>query len=403
MTTPAENYMRTYTAPTNGFRWDGTSWVPVTAGDVMTWRESLARPASVSVLKRSDGTRPPFPYYRVGFTSRMPLVEWGWSEDQANVYRWYFTGPPPGLTIPIYADPVHLYPARNAAVGKALKRVKDSKVNLGVALAEARSTATMLSNTVRRMTNIVNDFRRGNPKKVWRDIVNGYKIPGSWLEIQYGWSPLLSDILGSAQALAEAQSVGRRFKLTVSGTGRDQIVAPAGPIVQDWPSGFELVSPSGWELTTSTKVVLCYELPSSMLPALSTLGLTNPAELIWEKLPYSFALDWVLPVGDWLSTLDAGAYLYFIEGSVSEMTRLKTDLEVRKTPIPPTWRKNLYVNSHRKGYHKSYRFTRTVLGTPPSFDYPSLRNPLRLGVVANALALLSQAFSKPWKRGYSRI
>lgn len=42
------------------------------------------------------------------------------------------------------------------------------------------------------------------------------------------------------------------------------------------------------------------------LRQLNGLGLLNPALLWWELLPYSFVVDWFLPVGDVLTSLTAG-------------------------------------------------------------------------------------------------
>jgi hypothetical protein len=41
-------------------------------------------------------------------------------------------------------------------------------------------------------------------------------------------------------------------------------------------------------------------------PALATaqaVGLTNPALVAWELVPYSFVIDWFLPIGNWLTAI----------------------------------------------------------------------------------------------------
>jgi hypothetical protein len=54
------------------------------------------------------------------------------------------------------------------------------------------------------------------------------------------------------------------------------------------------------------------------------VGLTDPASLIWEKLPYSFVADWILPVGDYLS---ASALSRAIQGTYTytRFSRVKVD------------------------------------------------------------------------------
>lgn len=44
------------------------------------------------------------------------------------------------------------------------------------------------------------------------------------------------------------------------------------------------------------------QLISQLVPKL--LGFTNPAAVLWEATPFSFVVDWFLPIGDYLKTLD---------------------------------------------------------------------------------------------------
>ena len=54
--------------------------------------------------------------------------------------------------------------------------------------------------------------------------------------------------------------------------------------------------------------------------AFNQLGLLNPVSLAWELVPWSFVVDWVLPIGSVLSALSAPAGLIFIDGSLSART-----------------------------------------------------------------------------------
>lgn len=39
----------------------------------------------------------------------------------------------------------------------------------------------------------------------------------------------------------------------------------------------------------------------------SSLGLNNPAGIVWEAIPFSFVVDWIVPVGDFIENLNPGA------------------------------------------------------------------------------------------------
>lgn len=60
---------------------------------------------------------------------------------------------------------------------------------------------------------------------------------------------------------------------------------------------------------------ICYV---RLVPDYREFILGNPAELVWEKIPFSFVVDWAIPVGDYLSALDA---LKDVESVVGTVTR----------------------------------------------------------------------------------
>jgi hypothetical protein len=52
----------------------------------------------------------------------------------------------------------------------------------------------------------------------------------------------------------------------------------------------------------------------TMTAELETLGLLNPLSLAWELLPYSFVIDWFLPIGDYLAATTASAGMTWVNG-----------------------------------------------------------------------------------------
>jgi hypothetical protein len=62
---------------------------------------------------------------------------------------------------------------------------------------------------------------------------------------------------------------------------------------------------------------LWYRLDDSTLYRLNQLELINPAEIAWELLPYSFVVDWFLPVGNVLSAWSATWGLSYVDGVIT--------------------------------------------------------------------------------------
>jgi hypothetical protein len=388
MTTPAQDINESSSVHVLGRRWDGAI---IDGGTVVSSKYKLERPASVTSPRRQDGTRGPRAYYSRGMSESLPIATAQWSEDPDDEYKIVWNG---GVLPYQQLSTNWGYPTTppslwDRADRQALMNAKGSKVNLGTALAEARQTAGLVGQTSRKIGNMVNAWRSKNPKKLWDSVKRGGRsLPSSWLEMSYGWSPLLSDVLGSAEALAESMAIGRRFDLTVRGSAVE--LTPAS-WVQEWPGLYDLVY-SG-QTKHRVEVVLRYDLPASILPTLSSLGLTNPAEVLWEKVPWSFVVDWILPVGDWLHLLDAGHYLQFQEGSRSQMSRtLFRSQYVNRDEF--SWRFNKSVRNIRLGLLRRHNFIRDQLMAPPPIPLPSLRNPLSMGHLANGLALLATAFDR---------
>lgn len=138
-------------------------------------------------------------------------------------------------------------------------------------------------------------------KKVERDtylLRRRVKRVGSlWLEYHFGWSPLLSDINGAVDVLQDQQYAFRNvFSASATENRNDRIV-------QDW------YYQSKWwrdaETWTGTfgcryQCTMAITSPNSLKA--NQLGLVNPASVAWELIPFSFLVDWFLPVGKFLES-----------------------------------------------------------------------------------------------------
>ena len=147
-----------------------------------------------------------------------------------------------------------------------------------------------------------------------------------------------------------------------------------------------------WESERSVHVSLVYKVTNPKLAELSSLGLVNPLEIVWETTRYSFVVDWFLPIGPWLSALTADVGLSFVTGSQTKRSRL--------TAGSYSIDRSLFNQSYwleggepsgpsYSGY--SMNIIRSCFGSTP---VPGLyvKNPLSLRHVLNGLALLVQAF-----------
>ena len=209
----------------------------------------------------------------------------------------------------------------------------------------------------------------------------------------------MSDVYDSAQALAEKEARGAEYNITVTKTVS---AADISKFQQSFDTaGYDLV----WKRRADrgVHVSLTYNLNNSFVRTLTQIGVTNPASIVWELVPYSFVLDWALPIGEWLGLMDADFGWSFRDGAIS---RLSKDFAVVDSLIKarnnnegsPSVIKNDFVRVQGLDSLRYYAwdFKRNVLSSSP-FPRIYLKNPLSLGHVANATALLAAALNRTSK------
>lgn len=180
---------------------------------------------------------------------------------------------------------------------KALLRIKEQKVNLSVSLAELGKTTDMVANFARSTYGFLRSLRRGDLRKTIRSIKKPRSradkdLASKWLQYQYGWVPLAYEVYGLSELIHQ-----RVLNNYIHVTGKAS---------KTYELNLDSGSNSGlYRYMESVKVHCRYKVDSTSLRTLSQSGISNPALVVWELIPYSFVVDWFVGIGDYLSTLDA--------------------------------------------------------------------------------------------------
>lgn len=206
---------------------------------------------------------------------------------------------------------------RNRAVTEAMAKLADMDLNMAVSLAEAPMAIRMIAE---RASKLIRAFRacvRGNFPLCAR--ILGTRVHGSWLEYQYGWLPLLSDIYGLSNFLKRLASQPPKTMRVVREVSSGY--PPPASI-----SNIAVNYRAEGESKVGCKVILYASVDSYFLSLLKGLGLTNPLLIAWELIPFSFVLDWVLPIGTWLQALGAPIGLDFLSGTSTTFAKSKYTL-----------------------------------------------------------------------------
>jgi len=305
--------------------------------------------------------------------------------------------------------------AQAKATQNVLEALKDSSFNAAQAVAERKQTMDLVASTATRIAKAAGQLKKGNFAKAARDLGvtpkkragrrfvrdyaldQGKAVGNAWLELQYGWKPLLGDVYGATEALAKAnnssgnQNMNTTFKKVTGRSKRKE--APS--IRTNTP-----ISPGvGYNYTVATgmcevqcKIGITYAITSPAVTNLAKLGITNPLLLAWELLPYSFVVDWFLPIGDYLGAQDATLGLTFKFG-------YRTTVRKYISNSTKSW--SYTTTAGTKQYYgfvtqeiENIQIDRSTLDAFPSAPFPRFKNPLSQSHVASAMALLLQTFKR---------
>lgn len=294
--------------------------------------------------------------------------------------------------------------AESAAVTQLLVRAKDSKFNSAVSYAESDQVLRMVTKCATSLGEVLYHLRRGNlvgaadtlnltvgkrqatrfrkqhaniktDSDVDRSLSNGI------LQVQYGIRPLISDVIGAAELLA--QKVSREVISNVSSkstlSGYKSTVRSS-----DLPRG-RAVSTLNHRVNVTVKYGCLYSVSNEVTHTLAQLGLTNPLLVAWELVPWSFVVDWFIPIGNAISSWDATVGLDFRSGWKSVKIDDQFDMITDLVPASSTY----FFTGKGYTFGTNRSFERTVLNAFPSPRKPVFKSPLSVEHAINAIALLT--------------
>jgi hypothetical protein len=242
-------------------------------------------------------------YYRQKVPFNLPLTEvnektYGVYEIRSgHPYPWEnysWGGMSPGSGQPSAIErAVFTDRAYNAAYSKFRDAVR-SQASWAVTLAERESTWSMIAERLKQFRDAFNAVRRGqfkqaagllgiNPKAIRKmDLRKGAKNLGSnWLEYWFGWAPLVGDLFASVKILCDPIPAGR-IRVSATRAYATRTFNNSG----GWTRQFDR---SG---KVKCKIQAEVSVSNPNLYLLNQLGLTNPAVVALELVPYSWLLGW---------------------------------------------------------------------------------------------------------------
>jgi hypothetical protein len=379
--------------------WDGGDRAKLLATSPPSYREIVRNGVSLRVpLKRTGISRPPKRAYdeEHAYNSLETLM--------LDEYVTYQTGEPwvgnPPITRPVmWAFGAPQWAAATLLtsndilkmLGKLREKIAGSDFNMSVFLGEGHQTLRMIGDTAIKIAKSLHHLRKGDLAGTARSLLEGttraphkpYKemkpfkatserMSSHWLELQYGWLPLVKDAEAGAEFLAHKLSVPAQqtYRMSVRRELRSSVTTNLNP-------GVNVIGRSTRTQTKFVKLIVS-ENPSLM----ASLGLTRPELVAWELMPFSFVADWFIPIG---SYLEARAIVSTVVGKWVVSDKY---VGVRH-PITETGGAFAPKSS---AYFRQSHIIRTVTAAPdiPMPEFKPLSKVASWQHCANAVALLTQ-------------
>jgi hypothetical protein len=191
------------------------------------------------------------------------------------------------------------------AVEKLLEKWRSSTFDAGVSLAEGKESVEMIVQRTKTIIDSARALRKGNfggalaalahvsksdRRHAIKSMNSGY-FANAWLELQFGWRPLLNDIYAASEFVKTKPKVG-----VIRSS-----VKESNPVCHGQGS----FPDSGIDSVVNEKRRYLKVTISEEPTVYERLGLTDPASIAWELVPFSFVVDWFTPIGSTIRALHA--------------------------------------------------------------------------------------------------
>lgn len=180
-----------------------------------------------------------------------------------------------------------------------------------------------------------------------------------WLELQYGWYPLISDTDKLVKlAVLGVEAKPPPVKLQIS-TRRDL------RITQDFTYGQTTLHEGNIRIGYEADI----ELASPVTLAPYAFGIDQAKRATWEAIPFSFVIDWFVPVGKYIEGLNFPEGVKVLRVNRTEKVRVNYSMI---GIVGPGWTaaKSPYLGNSCSGIY-TY-FQRRINATPPSLSIPGV-------------------------------
>lgn len=287
---------------------------------------------------------------------------------------------------------------------KARNRVSPVYFQSIVSLVELPKTVNLLTNTFKSVAYMVRGVKRGN----WSDIKRAFSgrktklrnhrdfakqtATQRWLELRYGWTPLMLEAQGLLAAMSRPPDL--KVRQVARGFEKSELHTEVTKVLDYGSYGKETFR---FDITRSSnaRAYILYEVALKGLQPLRDFGIVDLPQAAWELVPYSFVVDWFIPIGNWLEAISPKLGIH----TLAEGYTIETQYRVNRTVVshtPPTVGAQRWTRTGSVGRIDSYRHDtkRRVTSLEVVTNFPPLNVKINVKRMLDAVALITGQSSR---------
>lgn len=209
----------------------------------------------------------------------------------------------------------------------AINRCRPAKPEAGLAVTIAEAYREGIPSTLKQFSHMKDEVAR--LREASKAVKARELVPSKYLEYQFGWKPLVSDIRKASRALLDYEAIledlrrnsgkrmRRRYSFPTTATSEEVTRDWTGP----WPNpNSYMLGQAGQRVITKIETKetwfsgeFVYSFPTAdvgiprqmLAGARQLLGLDLTPETIWNVAPWTWAADWFANVGDVVANFTA--------------------------------------------------------------------------------------------------
>lgn len=222
----------------------------------------------------------------------------GYNISKTGMSATFYYGGVPYLPYPTWTSNDDI-----ALINQLVENIRGGSFNLAVTIGEASQSFKMITEAATRLAQAYtlvkkHKFRQarqvliGQRKGRFRmDVSPRKSLADNWLQMSWGWLPLVNDIYNGAQMVANHLHRPRstRFSARRKISTTDALYKEMRDMGSFYPTGGEAIV---------RKQIVAYIVEGSV-PVYTGLG--DPELVLWELTPFSCLLDYLIPIGNYLS------------------------------------------------------------------------------------------------------